>query len=335
MAISASVDGMDARAESPTTAGADASIRLFDAAAVAAALDDRRLIEALRSAFAAGGGAPARQIVRLGDEGALLAVMPVWRDRFGAVKLATLTPGNPSRGLPTIQALVVLFDARTGTPLAVADGAEITRRRTAAASALAADYLALPDAERLAMIGAGALAPHMIRAHCAVRPIAAVDIWARDPQRAAAVASAVARALPEVEINAVAHPESAVGGADLVCCATSASSPVLRGAWLRAGAHVDLVGSFSPDAREADDEVVRGARIFVDTREGALAEAGDLIQPLARGAIVPPDIAGELSDLCAGRAIGREGEGQVTVFKSVGAALEDLVAAQLLLETSR
>jgi ornithine cyclodeaminase len=326
---------MDARAASPTTAGTEASIRLFDSAAVAAALDDHRLIEGLRSAFAAGGDAPPRQIVPLGGEGGLLATMPVWRERFGAVKLATLFPGNHARGLPTIQALVVLFDGRTGAPLAVADGTEITRRRTAAASALAAGYLARPDARRLLMIGAGALAPHMIRAHCAVRPIEAVDVWARAADKAAALAAALAAPLPGVEVRAVSEAGPAACAADIVCCATSASTPVLRGAWLAPGTHVDLVGSFSHDAREADDDVVRGAQIFVDTRAGALAEAGDLIQPLERGVIAPSDIAGELSDLCAGRIAGRTGADQRTVFKSVGAALEDLVAAQLLMEPSR
>jgi ornithine cyclodeaminase len=326
---------MNAPTQSPGTAVAETSIRLFDSAQVATVLDDRRLMEALRTAFAAGCEAPARQIESLGGDGDLLAMMPVWRAGFGAVKLATLFPSNPDRGLPTVQALVVLFDGRTGTPLAIADGTEITRRRTAAASALAADYLARPNARRLLMIGAGALAPHMIRAHCIVRPIDAVDIWARAPGKAAALAVAAATALPHVEVRAIAEAEPAARAADIVSCATSARAPVLRGAWLKPGVHVDLVGSFSLDAREADDEVVRGARIFVDTREGALGEAGDLIQPLSNGAIAPSDIAGELSDLCAGRAIGRTSATERTVFKSVGAALEDLVAAQLLLEPSR
>jgi ornithine cyclodeaminase len=323
---------MDAGTGSSARAASESAIRLFDSGQVAAALGDRRLVEALRAAFAAGSEAPARQITPVGGEGGLLAVMPAWRASFGAVKLATVFPANRARGLPTVQALVVLFDGRTGMPLAVADGTEITRRRTAAASALAADYLARPDARRLLMIGAGALAPHMIRAHCAVRPIAAVDVWARTPAKAAAVAAAAAAVLAGVHVRAVAEAEPAARAADIVSCATSARAPVLRGAWLKAGAHVDLVGSFSPDDREADDGVMRGARIFVDTREGALAEAGDLIQPLARGVIAPSDIAGELSDLCAGRIAGRETAAETTVFKSVGAALEDLVAAQLLLE---
>jgi ornithine cyclodeaminase len=228
-----------------------------------------------------------------------------------------------------------LFDGRTGTPLAVADGTEITRRRTAAASALAADYMARPEARRLLMIGAGALAPHLIRAHCAVRPIAAVDVWARTPGKADALAAAAAAMLPGVEVRAVSEAGPAARVADIVSCATSAGAPVLRGAWLKPGAHVDLVGGFSPDAREADDDVVRGARIFVDTRDGALAEAGDLVLPLTAGVVMLSDIAGELSDLCAGRVTGRTDESQTTVFKSVGAALEDLVAAQLLLEPSR
>jgi ornithine cyclodeaminase len=141
--------------------------------------------------------------------------------------------------------------------------------------------------------------------------------------------------LPDVKVSAIREVEPAAGAADIVCCATSARTPVLRGGWLKPGAHVDLVGSFSHDARETDDEVVRGARIFVDTRDGALAEAGDLTQPLGRGVIALSDIAGELADLCAGGVAGRTSAAERTVFKSVGAALEDLVAAQLLMEPSR
>jgi ornithine cyclodeaminase len=325
---------MDAGVVSGATAAAS-QLRAFDSGEVAAALDDRRLIEALRTAFAAGADAPARHIVPLGEQGELLAAMSVWRADFGAVKLATLFPGNHVRGLPTIQALVLLFDGRTGAPLAVADGTEITRRRTAAASALAADYMARPGARRMLMIGAGALAPHMIRAHCAVRPIEAVDVWARAPDKAQALAAATSASLDGVDVRAATDASAAASAADIVCCATSARTPVLRGAWLKAGAHVDLVGSFSHGAREADDDVVRGARIVVDTRAGALAEAGDLIQPLERGVIEMSDIAGELSDLCAGRIVGRTRADGRTVFKSVGSALEDLVAAQLLLEPSR
>lgn len=311
-----------------------AAFRLFDAGAVARGLADRPLIEALRAAFAAGAEAPRRQVHPLSD-GALLAVMPIWRETHGAVKLATLFPGNAARGAPTIQALVVLFDGQTGAPIALADGAEITLRRTAAASALAADYLARADASRLLMIGTGALAPHLIRAHAAVRPIAEVLVWGRDPAKASSVAARAAAALPGLAVRAATDLAAAATRADVISCATAAREPVLRGAWLKAGAHVDLVGSFSPDAREADDDVIRDARIFVDTREAALTEAGDLLIPLAAGVIRSDDVVADLSDLCAGRAQGRRSASEITVFKSVGAALEDLAAAQLLMESLR
>lgn len=315
-------------------ASESAAPRLFDAGAVARSLADRPLIEALRAAFAAGAAAPHRQVIPL-PEGALLAVMPIWGATHGAVKLATLFPGNAACGLPTIQALVVLFDGRTGAPVALADGTEITRRRTAAASALAAGYLARADASRLLVIGTGALAPHLIRAHAAVRPIAEVLVWGRDPTKAAAVAASAAAAHSDLAVRAAPDLAVAAAQADLISCATAAREPVLRGAWLKAGTHVDLVGSFSPDTREADDDVMRGARIFVDTRDGALTEAGDLLIPLASGVIGPDDVVAELSDLCAGRVLGRASASEITVFKSVGAALEDLVAAELLMERLR
>src|SRR5258708_17992302 len=180
----------------------------------------------------------------------------------------------------------------TGEPLAVMDGTVLTRWRTACASALAATYLARQDAAHLVMIGAGALAPHLVRAHAAVRPIRRVTLWNRTRGRAISVAFGLTVAGIDVTVAEAEDLEAAVREADIVCCATLASAPLIRGQWLRPGAHVDLVGGFTPKMREADDEAVKRARIYVDTRAGALKEAGDVGRPLRRKAVAKPEIPG-------------------------------------------
>jgi ornithine cyclodeaminase len=227
----------------------------------------------------------------------------------------------------------VLLDGETGEPIAFIDGPALTLRRTAAASALAAKYLARTDCERLLMVGTGALAPHLVEAHASVRPIRNVLVWGRDPEKAARLAHRLDRRT--LKVRPTTDLEGAVRGAHVISCATLATEPLIRGHWLPLGVHLDLVGGFRPTMREADDEVVRRARVFVDTREGALAEAGDLVQPIAAGVLDRDDIAGDLFELCRGTRAGRRYHDQITLFKSVGTALEDLAAAQLALERAR
>lgn len=293
------------------------------------------LIESLRRAFAGGFVAPARQVAAipggLGDR--LLLYMPAFSpDGRGAVKLATVTPDNGVRGLPTIQAALVVF-SQTGAPIAILDGAMVTRLRTGAASALAASYLSRVDSAHLLVIGTGALAPYMALGHCSVRAISRVSVSGRDEMRANATAAQI-RALvgEDVEVRVVTSLEPAVAAADIISCATSSAQPVVAGRWLRAGTFLDLVGSFSPSRREADDEAVLRSRLFVDTIEGALSEAGDLLDPMRRGVIDRSRIEGDLTDLVSGRVAGRGGQDEIILFKSVGTAIEDLAAAQLILE---
>jgi ornithine cyclodeaminase len=183
----------------------------------------------------------------------------------------------------------------------------------------------------LLLIGTGALAPYMALGHCAIRPIQRITVWGRRSERAKAAMHAI-RALiaPTVAVAVTEHLQEAVAAADIISCATASSSPVLEGRWLRSGVFVDLVGSFSPTNRESDDEVVSRARIFVDTRAGAFAEAGDILDPLQRGVISKDKILGELSDLVRGHCRGRTHPEEITLFKSVGTAIEDLAAAQLI-----
>jgi alanine dehydrogenase len=228
-----------------------------------------------------------------------------------------------------VAALFVLLDRATGEPRALIDGEALTLRRTAAASALAARYLARADSQRLLVIGTGKLAPWMVRAHCAVRPrLTRVALWGRN----AAAAQSLAQQLRDEGLPVAAATElaDAVRAADLVCCATTASTPVVHGGWLQPGTHLDLVGGFTRAMREADDAAIARARIAVDTYAGALAEAGDLAVPLEAGVITRAQIVAELAELVRGDAAGRTGDDEITLFKSVGTALEDLAAAELV-----
>lgn len=309
-------------------------MRHFSAAEVAAALPPSVLVEALREAFRGRIVTPLRHhhtVERDGAAAATLLLMPSWHQAGGYVgtKLVSVFPDNGRRGLPAVNGVYVLMDGETGVPVAVLDGKEITVRRTAAASALAADYLARPEARRLLMIGAGAMAPHLIAAHAAVRPIDTVTIWARDPAKAEALARDLDRSvLPRpCTISVATDLTAALADADVVSAATLTSEPLIQGEALPDGIHVDLVGGFTPAMREADDGAVRRASVFVDTRTGAMAEAGDIVQPLQTGVITADDIRADLFDLAAGRHGGRTGPEEITLFKSVGTALEDLAAA--------
>ena len=302
----------------------------LDAKSLAARLNPTELIDALDRAFRANIQMPPRQSHAVGDQdnAAALFIMPAWQTNASiGVKLVTVFPNNSTRGEPAVHATYTLFDAATGAPRAMLDGTELTLRRTAAASALAARYLARPEAARLLMVGTGSLAPHVIECHAAVRPIRHVRIWGRRPERAAAVADSLAG--KPYEIEAVEDLQAGVAWADMVSCATLAAEPLVRGAWLRPGQHLDLIGSFTPEMREADDHALVRAAIYVDTRAGALADSGELVHALAAGLISTADIRGELSELARGSISGRHDPGEITLFKSVGCALEDLAAAEL------
>lgn len=302
-----------------------AGLRLMDAAATRAALPFARLIPALRELFAEGCEVPRRHVHELPGVTSLL--MPAWQPGgFYGVKIVNVAPGNAARGLPGLHASYLLHDAATGAPLALIDGDTVTARRTVAASALAADFLARPDARHLLVVGAGRVAALLPEAYRAVRPIGRVTVWARRPEAAAALA-ADWRALG---FDAAAAPDlaAAVRAADIVSCATLATAPLVHGAWLAPGSHLDLIGSFTPAMREADDDAFRGATLVVDTEE-ALQKSGELLEPMVHGVFAPADVRGTLAGLCRGEVQGRRDAAERTVFKSVGTALEDLAAAML------
>lgn len=305
-------------------------MQVFDAAAVAQRTPFQALVPVLRRAFELGAEVPPRQAHALGSLGTAL-LMPAWRAgaRYG-VKAVHIFPGNAARGLPGVHGLFNLFDAATGVPLAVMDGSELTARRTAAASALAASYLAQPEVRRALVVGAGRVAALMPAALQAVRPtLQQVAVWARRP--AAAQALAAAWREQGFEAHATTDLEAAVREAEIVSCATLATEPLVRGAWLAPGTHLDLIGSFSPGMREADGECLRRADVWVDTDE-ALAKSGDLLQAAAEGCFDPARLQGTLTALVRGQCPARRTSDQCTLFKSVGYALEDLAAAELVFD---
>lgn len=314
-------------------------MRIVDAAELSRLLQFGPLIEALAEAFRGDIAVPVRHhhtIPQAGGDATLL-LMPAWTGsggsgpRYLGCKIVTVFPGNVGIGLPSLYGQYLLLSGDTGEPLAMIDGRVLTAWRTAAASALAAHYLARADATHLVMIGAGALAPRLIRAHMSVRPISRVTLWNRTRTRAEQLAELLRDDdLGAVEVTVADDLAASVREADIVSCATLSAEPLVRGAWLKTGAHVDLVGGFTPKMREADDDAVRRARVFVDTRAGAMKEAGDIVDPLSRGVLKESDIQADLFDLCRGTVPGRQTADEITLFKSVGTAIEDLAAAMLV-----
>jgi ornithine cyclodeaminase len=309
-------------------------IPFFTREQIQQALPCTTLIPALREAFRASAQAPRRHVHPLSDTGSsTFLLMPVWQAQGHlGVKLVTVVPENRQRQLPTVQALFILLDTATGTPLALMDGEELTLRRTAAASALASDYLSRADSEHLLIVGTGQLAPHMAIAHCAVRDIRRLTVWGRNTERARQTLEKIeALGLPaSIAMDVAADLDHAARRADVISCATTSREALLRSTAIRPGTHMDLVGGFKPDMREADDGLLATAALFVDTFDGALAEAGDLVQPLQAGLITRASVLAELADLATARHPGRSDAQQITLFKSVGTALEDLCAADLV-----
>ncbi|WP_137392310.1 ornithine cyclodeaminase family protein [Rhodoligotrophos defluvii] len=256
-------------------------------------------------------------------------VLPAWTpgEAFGC-KLVTVMPANPRKpaGLPAVQGSYILFDGETGSPAVLIDGTVLTYYKTAADSGLGAKLLARPDVETLLVCGAGALAPYLVRAHLAVRPsLRRVLVWNRTPRKARALAAELCGSGVAAEV--AEKLDAAVGEADVISCATAATTPYIRGAWLKPGQHLDLVGSFTPAMRECDDEAVRRSRLYCDSRRYGIDQPGDLGEPLRRGVIERSDIIGDLFDLCQSRVEGRKSPGEITLFKNGGGGHLDLFTA--------
>lgn len=309
-------------------------MKIVDAATTERHLEFGALIAALRTMFVDACEVPLRQVHQIADpRGApvgTVLVMPAWRAgrRFG-LKTVMIFPGNGARGLPGLHSTYLLYDASTGEPLAQLDGDQITTRRTAAAAALAASYLARPDARRLLVIGTGRVARLLAGAMRAVRPIDEVVVW--NHRRAGADALAAALRADGIAAQASDDLAGSVAAADIVSCATLSTAALIEGRWLAPGTHLDLIGSFTPQMREADAACFERSRVFVDTAE-ALAKSGDLLGAIAEGGFTAAALQGTLAELCAGQRAGREHPDDITLFKAVGSALEDLAAAELVFD---
>ncbi len=309
-------------------------MRHFDADQVHQLLDYPRLVEALRQAHR-DGAMPQMHVNVLSDsqreENKFVSLLSWASGEVIAVKMVGVFPGNTglSPPQPSVQGLVALFDGQTGGPLATCDGASLTFRKTAADSALGADLLARPDAEVLLVVGAGGLAPHVVEAHTSVRPsIRKIMLWNRNIEKAQQLADRLRAAGQPVTV--VSSLDDAVTEADIISCVTMATEPLVRGVLLKPGAHVDLIGAYTHDMREADDDVLRRAGcLFVDTRNNAKG-SGDVAGPLAAGVIGEQDIVADLFDLCKGRHSGRTSAGEITVYKNVGGGHLDMFAMRHL-----
>ena len=315
------------------------NLRILSAADVRQAITMAEAIAAVREAYVqlSTGQAvvPLRTPVPVDRRGAVTLFMPAYLATSDAmaVKIVSIFPENPRHGLPLIHAAVIVVDAETGQPLALLDGTYLTALRTGAASGVATDLLARPDARTLAIFGAGAQARTQLEAVCTVRPIERVWVYDPAPHAAAGYVEEMARhgdPIPS-EIHVAASPREAVRDADVVCTATVSSTPVFDDADLKAGVHVNGIGSYTPEMQEVPAETVARAKIVVDARSASLAEAGDLIIPLRAGLLSEDDIYGEIGEVAAGKLPGRTSAGEITFFKSVGVAVQDVAVAHLAL----
>ena len=309
-------------------------MKVYDKENVASSLQYGILIEALRKAFSSKITAPERvqhTIKNKNGSDATLLLMPAWKigEHIG-IKIVSVFPENTTNNMNAVHANYFLMNANDGKPIAVMDGTELTLRRTACASALAADYLVNKNVDTLLMIGTGNLAPHMIKAHCVVRNYSRILIWGRNEEKAERLALSLN--IKDKEILAKNDLKEALNVANVISCATLTQKPLIMGDWIKPGQHLDLVGAFTPDMAEVDSKAIAMSKVVVDTYEGALSESGELINALKEGLIKKKHILSDLRELVLEEKNIRKDSNDITLFKSVGTALEDLAAAELVVE---
>ena len=297
-------------------------------------LDYKSLIDSLKKAFQENFVVPKRhhhnfENPKEGIDSTLL-LMPAWQTgKYLGVKVVTISPQNGKYNLPAIHGIYTLFDSHKGIPLAQIDAATLTNKRTAATSALASSFLSKKNSETLLIVGTGKLAPELIHAHSIVRPIKTVYVWGRNFEKAKAVVNLFTK--QKFEIFPIKKIEDEIANADIISCATLSFEPLIFGKNLHAGQHIDLVGAYRPEMREADDEAISRSNVFVDTFDGA-QESGDIFVPLKNGILEEKNICADLFQLCRNEKPGRKTDEEITLFKSVGHALEDLAAAKMIYE---
>ncbi len=310
-------------------------MRIIDAGQVERALAFPALIAALEQGFRQDFGMPQRQVFALAPDSAShdgFAVLPAWNEDVIGLKAFTYFPDNGSAGYPTLHSQILLFSRAHGVPLALIDGTSVTYWRTAAVSALAARYLARADSASLLLLGTGQLAAPLVAAHLAEHRLQQVFLWGRRPDAVAALQARLENQHPQVRFEAVGDLAACAARADIIVSATGSATPLLQGAWLTPGCHVDLLGNHSPDRRECDSALVQRSAVYVDSRQNVLNEAGELLIPIREGVFGADAVRGELAELCRGTVPARQSAEQITLFKSVGTALSDLIAAHLVLK---
>jgi len=294
-------------------------------------LEYKKLIETLREIFQSDYTMPVRHHhfykTSEGDDNTLI-LMPVWNDKYMGMKQVTVAPANANRNKPSIFAQYILSDSKTGEPLAMMNATELTARRTACTSALASSYLCREDAENLVIVGGGFVAKHLVQAYLAVRNFKKISVWMRNSAKMEEFVTGLKN--QGIHADTVTNLEESACKADLISCATLSKTPIIKGEWIKPGAHLDLIGSHKPDTRETDDDAIRKSSIFVDSRSGALHETGELALPIASGIITAGDIKADIVELVKGIHPGRTSSEEVTLFKSAGLAIEDLAAALLV-----
>ncbi|MCO7187153.1 MULTISPECIES: ornithine cyclodeaminase family protein [unclassified Pseudoalteromonas] len=310
-------------------------MKIIDREQVQKALSFPILIAALQRGFASEHAMPKRSVFELdprADNHDAFAVLPAWNDSVIGVKAFTYFPDNEAQGKASLYSKIMLFDREHGVPLALVDGTQVTLWRTAAVSALAASYLAREDAKHLIMFGAGKLAPYMVRAHLAVRDYDKVTLIARNPDKAASLQASLVTMFPEVRFELGQSRAEVIGAADVICTATGSHKPLFDGRWLKAGTHIDLIGNHHKNAREIDTATLLASRVFVDSKANVLNEAGELLIPMEQGVFKAEQIEAELADMARENRYLRSHNSEITLFKSVGTALSDLVAAKLVMD---
>ncbi|MCO7227482.1 ornithine cyclodeaminase family protein [Pleionea sp. CnH1-48] len=306
-------------------------MKIYSANDVHQALNFDQLINALDSGFAQDYSMPQRQVYSLTAQNHdAFAVLPAWNNEVIGVKAFTYFPENPTPEYQSLYSKIMLFDRQHGTPLALVDGSSVTYWRTAAVSALASRYLSRSDARRLLICGSGNLSPYMVEAHASVRPIDEVIWWGRDRTKVQAKIEHCASKMPHIQFHHCDNLTEQSAHADIICGATGSLTPVILGDWVTSGTHIDLIGNHSPTGRECDSDLIVKSEVYLDSWLNVLNEAGEILIPISEGAFTKEQIKGELSELCKGAITGRQNTQAITLFKSVGTALSDLIGAHLV-----
>lgn len=305
-------------------------MKIISAEDVHAALAYPDLVDALQGAFAGSFSMPPRQVFLLDESPEnhdAFAVLPSWNEELIAVKSFTYFPDNPKPQYASLYSKIMLFDRKHGQPLALVDGTSVTFWRTAGISGLASRLLSREDSKTLLLLGTGNLAPYIIRAHLSVRPIERVMVWGRTPANAQRIVQQMSAECESIAFSVADDLQAACRDADIVVSATGAHEPLVMGDWIKPGTHTDFIGNHHATKRECDSALVVKSKVYADSRVNCFKEAGEVLVPISEGAITKDHVVGELTEMCSGAVKLRESDDEVTLFKSIGMALSDLVGA--------